>query len=147
MGVLVFAQLRGLQGILQEDRPQGPLVRVPRGEVLHHRQEAEKSVSVLQIPEVSGHGDEEGGGPGGTPAHQRKGSERGGEHEQFALGHADRAYPGGRETSRVQDGATRKLRGKWFKQKGRADSTFRPVSEFEHPGCTTRIDILNATNI
>lgn len=88
-------QLRGLQGVLQEDRAQGPVVRVPGGEVLHHRQEATESVSVLQIPEMPGDGDEEGSGAGRTSAHQGTGSERGREHEQPPLGHAYRAYTGG----------------------------------------------------
>lgn len=70
-------------------------------------------MSVLQIPEMPRDGNEERGGPRGTSTYQGKGSERGGEHQQPAFGHADRAYPGGREKSRMQDGATGKLRGKY----------------------------------
>jgi len=42
---------------------------------------------------VPGHGDEEGSSTRGTSTHQGAGSERGGEHEQFARRYADRAHP------------------------------------------------------
>lgn len=59
---------------------------------------------------MPGHGHEKGSGPGGTSTDQGERPERGGEHEQFALGYADRADPRSREASRVQNGAPRKLR-------------------------------------
>lgn len=56
------AHLRGLQGILQADGPEGLQVCVPGGQELSGGQEAAESLPVLPVPEVSGRGNGQGGG-------------------------------------------------------------------------------------
>ena len=57
--------LRGLQGILQADRPEERQVRLPRRQELSGGQAAAQPVPVLPLPKVPGGGDGEGGGADG----------------------------------------------------------------------------------
>lgn len=55
-----------MQRLLQENREKGLVVRVPRGKELCYRQEAEKPMSVLSLPEMSQLRNEAGGSAGGA---------------------------------------------------------------------------------
>ena len=61
------AHLRGLQGILQEKRPEQLDVRLSRGQELPRGQAPKEPLSVLPLPEVPGGGHGEGGGEDGQP--------------------------------------------------------------------------------
>ena len=61
------ADLRGLQGLLQEDRPEERQVRLPGRQELPRRQETTKPLPVLPVPEVFNCWDGEGGGADGRP--------------------------------------------------------------------------------
>ena len=61
------ADLRGLQGVLQEDGAEERQVRVSGGQELPRGQAEEEPLPVLQVPEVPGRGDGEGGGQNRQP--------------------------------------------------------------------------------
>ena len=65
MPALWGAHLRGLQGVLQEDRAEERQVRLPGGQELPSGQEEKKPLPVLSVPEVPGLRDGEGGGEDG----------------------------------------------------------------------------------
>lgn len=58
-----------MQGVLQADGEERPDLRVQRREELSHRQATTEPMSILPIPEVSFHGDEEGSCPGTIQIH------------------------------------------------------------------------------
>lgn len=57
-----------MQRLLQTHCEKGLIVRVPRREELRHRQEAEKPMSVLSLPEMSQLWNEARGSAGGATA-------------------------------------------------------------------------------
>jgi hypothetical protein len=95
-------QLRRLQGLLQTDGAEGPVVRLPGGEELHHRQEAEEPVSVLPLPKMPEHGHEAGGRAGGAPEDEGQGHVGGGVDVEHAGRDAPRQDNRGGETDRMQ---------------------------------------------
>ena len=72
MPALWGAHLRGLQGVLQEDRAEERQVRLPGGQELPGGQAEEKSLPVLSVPEVPGLRDGEGGGEDGQPERKER---------------------------------------------------------------------------
>ena len=66
------AHLRGLQGVLQEDRAEERQVRLPGGQELPSGQEEEKPLPVLSVPEVPVLRDGEGGGEDGQPERKER---------------------------------------------------------------------------
>ena len=65
MPALWGAHLRGLQGVLQEDRAEERQVRLPGGQELPSGQTEKKSLPVLPLPKVFDGGNGEGGGEDG----------------------------------------------------------------------------------
>ena len=68
------ADLRGLQGVLQEDGAEERQVRVSGGQELPRGQAEEEPLPVLQVPEVPGRGDGEGGGQNRQPQGEERSS-------------------------------------------------------------------------
>ena len=66
------AHLRGLQGVLQEDRAEERQVRLPGGQELPSGQEEEKPLPVLSVPEVPVLRDGEGGGEDRQPERKER---------------------------------------------------------------------------
>lgn len=100
-----------MQRLLQENRPQGFNLRLPRRPKLHNRQKTTKSVPVLQVQQMPGNGDEKGGGAGRTTEDKGEGTRRGWVLRIAHTWHARREDSRSRKTGRMQD-----RKSKWIRK-------------------------------